>query len=181
MKYDVVKKWYFWYADTSETNFGSDEKNRLNSTYGIYELVQDEDGNADYEAFYKIGKVGLFILSYRWQVFRNGVWNKIERDAPVDGIKSKIEELINEGEGGFWGWRNKAFFGKQLIKWVMNGKQHFRYSFTRDLKKYSPIRLLGYKYVNFMIGTSDNRYLIKARYFDIKEVKSIKTISKNEK
>jgi len=36
--------WYFWYADTYESGFENDERNYLNSIYGIYELVLNRRG-----------------------------------------------------------------------------------------------------------------------------------------
>jgi len=150
-------RWYF--SDTSETNFGSDRKNYINSFWGLYELLKDENGDADYDAFNKLSKFGKFILWYRWQIFRNGMWNYIISNAPKQGVKYDIEEIINEGEGGFWTWRNKTKHGKQFVKWDVLGTRYFRYSFTKKKK------ILGFDYINFMAGASNNRFILKLRIF----------------
>ena len=177
MRNDVKKKWFFKYADTSETEFGSDEKNFLNSFYGIYELVKKRDasGNwvADYETFETFGKFKLWILSFRWQVIRNGAWNYIAGNKPTTG------KWINYTIKGFSGdltakdWRDKETFGFQFINWEIEGdpkkERFFRYSFTKKF-------LFGY-YINFMLGTSvkedgrddDDRHLIKFRIFKIED------------
>ena len=157
MKDLLYKKWYFWFADTYETSFG--EYNYINSTYGVYELVQKADGSPDYDKFYTFSKLRKFVLSYRWGVIRNGCWNYIISQAPTQGEKENINEITNIGEGGYWTWRNKTFHGKQHVTWEQNGKQYFRYSFTKKF-------IFGL-YINFMLGTggSSNRNLIKLRIF----------------
>ena len=169
--------WYFWYADTYETQFGSDDKNFLNSFFGVYELLKKkvfrEDGTwfwaADYEAFALLTEKQLYKMARKWGIWRNGVWNYIIRTAPIDGVKYFIRYLKDEGEGGPWTWRNKGKHGKQHVTWKdEDGKKYFRYSFTRKLRKFSPIRLFTKRdYINFQLGTgaSNNRNNIKVRIF----------------
>jgi len=58
-------------------------------------------------------------------------------------------------------WRNKYKLGTQSVTWEVEGAKYFRYSFTKKIFK-------DY-YLNFMIGASTNRYLVKFRIFDIKD------------
>ena len=160
------KKWYHWYADTYETRFGSDENNYLNSTYGVYELVKkrDLDGNwtADYDTFHSFSKFRKWRLAYRWLVFRNGSWNWIIEHAPVPGPWSNKVCKVDTGDAGCTTWRNKKHHGKQSVTWTMEGENHFRYSWTK--------KIIGNYYLNFMAGTSTNRYLLKLRPFNIKNL-----------
>ena len=63
----------------------------------------------------------------------------------------------------FWemGEIQKFNLGTQSVTWEVEGTKYFRYSFTKKIFK-------DY-YLNFMIGASTNRYLIKFRIFDIKD------------
>ena len=153
------KPWYFWYADTYESGFGSDENNYINSMYGLYELLRDENGEPDYNRFKKLSKLNKFILSFRWAVIRNGVWNYIIGSSPKDGDKSNVNIITSTGGASAWRWRNKSYFGTQHVTWEVDGKKYFRYSFTKEL--FSGIC------VNFMLGTggSGNREVIKLRFF----------------
>lgn len=154
--------WYFWYADTYESGFENDERNYLNSIYGIYELVLNREGNPDYDKFKTYSKLKKFILSYRWAVLRNGVWNYIIKSSPKLGEKTDVKIIISTGGASPWTWRNKTHFGKQHVTWKVGGIKFFRYSFTNKF-------IFGY-YVNFMLGTggSGNRQVIKLRFFKIK-------------
>ena len=156
---DGKKPWYFYFADTYETLFGSDEKNYLNSTYGIYELVKDHDGNPHYFRFFGFSGFRKFILAYRWAVIRNGMWNYIIYKSPKDTEKENIKRITNTGGHNIWTWRNKEKHGKQHVTWYQEGKKYFRYSFTKKF-------IFG-KHINFMLGTggSNNRNLIKLRIF----------------
>ena len=154
--------WYFWYADTYESGFGSDEKNYLNSTYGIYELVLKQDGTPDYEKFKTYGKLKKFTLGYIWAVIRNGVWNYIIKSSPRLGEKTDVNIITSTGGASPWTWRNKTHFGKQHVTWKVKGVKYFRYSFTKKF-------IFGF-YINFMLGTggSGNRQVIKLRFFKVK-------------
>jgi len=156
---DKSQSWFFWYADTYESGFGSDERNYLNSMYGLYELVRDENGEPDYEKFKTFSSLKKLILSYRWAVIRNGVWNYIIRSSPKIGEKTNVNIITSTGGASPWTWRNKTHFGKQHVTWEVEEKKYFRYSFTKEL--FSGI------YVNFMLGTggSGNRQVIKLRFF----------------
>tara|TARA_R110002020_G_scaffold76193_3_gene193401 strand:+ start:400 stop:1005 length:606 start_codon:yes stop_codon:yes gene_type:complete len=153
--------WYFWYADTYESGFGSDIKNYKNSMYGLYELLRNNNGDPDYSKFFTYNKFQKFILSYRWAVLRNGVWNYIINNSAEQGEKTDVVVIANTGDKGFWTWRNKSYFGKQHVTWTMNGQRYFRYSFTK-------VMFAGIC-VNFMLGTggSAGRDVIKLRFFKI--------------
>ena len=171
MKDLLHKKWYFWYADTYETDFGSDEKNYLNSTYGLYELVQiwsDEQQKmvADYDRFKTFNKLHKYWLQFRWMVFRNGVWNWIVNNTPPkpiignDGNYVGQKTYVNRGGHSEKTWRNKNIHGIQWITYPIEGKRYFRFSFT------IPIFFFNV-YWNVMLGQggSNNRKLTKFRIF----------------
>ena len=177
MKDMLYKKWYFWYADTYETKFG--DYNYLNSTYGLYELLKNEEGFPDYKKFKTLPKWKKFVLAYRWGVIRNGCWNYIIREAPKKGEKFNVNKITDEGEGTIWDWRDKEDFGKKHVTWddkEFGGKKYFRYSLTRKANWYNLQRLglflvtfKWHTHYNFMMGTggSNNRNLIKSRTFKI--------------
>lgn len=163
---DESQPWYYWYADTYERNFGSCLNDYLNSTYGLYEFVKDKDGLPDYAKFAKFSKLRKFILAYRWQVIRNGIWNYIIRTAPKVENRYNIREIKNTGGHSIWLWRNKSLHGVQHVTWEhADGSEYFRYSFTK--------RIVFRLYINFMLGTggSNNRNLIKCRLFLYKKSK----------
>lgn len=184
----LEKKWYFWYADTFETKFGDDtkdDKNYINSTYGLYEnkKFRKADGSIDYDKFAKVPEWRKRLMSWLWLVIRNGVWNYIINNAPSggswkDGLWENEKILINTGLNDkgeplhFSDWRDKGDFGKQSITWEHNGKKFFRYSVTRKAKWYNVQRIFKLiftlkwtKYYNFMWGADDHRYLLKSRVF----------------
>ena len=105
--------------------------------------------------------VQRFILGYRWGVLRNGCWNYIQSVVPINGPWENENCKISTGGASCRTWRNKTKHGVQSVTWEVNGTKYFRYSFTKKLYK-------DY-YLNFMIGASTNRYLIKFRIFDIKD------------
>lgn len=167
MRASARKVWYFWFADTYETAFHTEMKNYLNSFYGVYELLLKDNGFPDYSKYFKLNCFQKFILSYRWAVLRNGMWNYIIKTSPPKLTNQEINVITNTGENNPRKWRNKTTFGKQHITWCTDGKKYFRYSFTRKLKKFSLFRLFGKKYINFMAGAggSNGRYLLKLRIF----------------
>ena len=113
MRNELIKRWYFWFADSSERDFGTDEKNYLNSVYGIYELVEDENGDADYEKFETFGKLRLFFLAYNWMVFRNGAWNYIASIKPKNTNITDMRCLKLIGNAECTVVRNQKIFGLQ--------------------------------------------------------------------
>tara|TARA_B100000768_G_scaffold166737_1_gene170335 strand:+ start:525 stop:1142 length:618 start_codon:yes stop_codon:yes gene_type:complete len=158
-------KWYWFAADTEGTGWeGPDYEHYLNATFGLYELVKkrNELGNwvPDYERFANMNSIQRFILAYRWSVVRNGCWNYIQSQQPRQGVWENENCKISTGGYSCKVWRNKTKHGTQSITWEVDGVKYFRYSFTKKLYKDH--------YVNFMIGASNNRYLIKLRIFDIK-------------
>jgi hypothetical protein len=156
MKDLLRKKWYFWFADTSEVLFG--DYNYLNSVYGIYELVKDENGLPDYDKFYNFSKLRKFFLAYHWMVFRNGAWNYIVSVKPIDGDRYQIRKLAHEGDASIWMLRNKKIFGKQFVTWKIEGTRLFRYSFTK--------KFLG-RYLNVQAGAGYDRFILKFRMFKL--------------
>ena len=159
-------KWYWDYADTEGEGWnGGDREHYLNATYGLYGLCKKRDayGNwiPDYRRFNDMNSIQQFILAYRWGVIRNGCWNYIQSVQPQQGVWENENCKVNTGGYSCKLWRNKTKHGKQLITWEVNGVKYFRYSFTK--------KLFGDRYVNFMVGASTDRYLIKFRMFDIKD------------
>ena len=158
-------KWYWFAADTEGTGWqGSDYEHYLNATFGLYELIKKRNDLGkwvpDYERFEKMNSVQKFILAYRWSVIRNGCWNYIQSQQPRQGVWENENCKINTGGYSCKTWRNKTKHGTQSITWEVDDIKYFRYSFTKKLYK-------DY-YINFMMGASNNRYLIKLRIFDIK-------------
>jgi len=125
----------------------------------LYELLEDENGDADYDAFNRLSKFRKFILWYRWQILRNGMWNYIISNAPKQGEKYDIKEITNTGEGGYWTWRNKTKIGRQFVTWHVLGTKYFRYSFTKRF--YKKI------FINVQLGASTNRFIVKLRLFNL--------------
>lgn len=180
----LQKKWYWKYADTYESNFGSDRSNYLNSTYGLYELLKIYDvvegkWTPDYSRFKRLNKFQKFILAYKWGALRNGCWNYIIDTAPKNTFKYNDECIINTGGYSCETWRNKTKHGEQLFIWEdeeVNGKKFFRYSYTKKARWFNVqrIAMLIFKFkwtthYNFMIGTggASNRDLLKSRVFNI--------------
>ena len=62
-------------------------------------------------------------------------------------------------------WRNYYIDGMQHAIFTVNGTKHFRYSFTRELKRFAPERLLGKTHITVQLGTGDKRYHSKRRTF----------------
>ena len=159
------KAWYWKYADTYETKFGSDYNNFLNSFYGLYELLNiwsevEQKYVADYEAFYLLNEKQKKKLSYKWGVWRNGWWNGIISEAPEDLPKLNLKVIKNTGGSGKLRFRNKKYHGWQWITWNdKNGDKFFRFSFTTKF-------IFG-KHINFQSGTgaSGNRNTFKLRIF----------------
>ena len=102
-----------------------------------------------------------FILGYRWGVLRNGCWNYIQSVVPKQGPWENENCKISTGGASCRTWRNKTKHGVQSVTWEVEGTKYFRYSFTKKLYK-------DY-YLNFMMGASTNRYLVKFRVFNVKD------------
>ena len=151
-------KWLglYWFADSTEIDF-------IQSWYGLYELVE-----GGYDEFYRMNWIQKFFLSYNWTSFRNPHWNLTMTFNPMEG---KLEDIIiykHSGTASPLTWRNKIYYGEQYATYSVRGHRYFRFSFTRDLKKYAIMRLFGFEIINFMAGAAENRFLIKLRYFNNK-------------
>jgi len=172
-------KWLilYWFSNDSETGSSNPEINFINNWYGVYQIY-----NRDYIKFKTLNWFQKFKLSYRWNGLRNPNWNLQTEFKPKEGEKTNIVELEFEGDNNIFTWRNKTTFGKQFVIWEIDGTKYFRYSYTRNLKQYSPNRLItrfiswignktnlySYKeneYVNFMAGTGNSRFILKYRTF----------------
>ena len=179
------RKWYWWYADSSETGFGNDltdNYNYLNSTYGMYELVKKRGPNgfwiADYDKFNSYSAFRKMMVAFNWTVFRNGAWNYIASVFPPPIVGDDYNCIINEspeGEGPYACtlFRNQRYHGEQLLKYPKIKPTHFRYSVTKPAKWYNLHRLFAfifsfkwYTHFNFMIGAASHRYLVKMRSFN---------------
>ena len=175
------RKWYWKFSDTSETGFGDDnidDYNYLNSTYGLYELVKkrNEDGMwvGDYERFATFSKLRKWWTSYRWMVFRNGAWNYIISILPPTLVGDNYNCIINTGGYACTLFRNQRYYGEQYLTYPKIEPTHFRYSITKKASWYNLHRLGAfifsfgkwYTHFNFMVGSADFRYLIKARSFN---------------
>jgi hypothetical protein len=150
-------KWLllYWFSNTDENSY-------IDNWYGVYEIL-----NGDHDKFNRMNAFQKFILSYEWVAFRNPSWSlKLLLGRKLIGeIKDEVC-IINIGDDVSCGtWRNQKIFGKQYYKFKINSIPSFRYSFTRKLKKFSLFRIFGYKYINFMIGMTEGRYLTKYRAF----------------
>jgi hypothetical protein len=159
-------KWYWFAADTEGIGWeGSDYEHYLNATFGLYELVKKRNDLGkwvpDYERFNRMGSVQKFILAYRWSVIRNGCWNYIQSVTPKQGPWENENCKISTGGASCRLWRNKYNLGTQSVTWEVEGTKYFRYSFTK--------KIFNDYYLNFMVGASTNRYLIKLRLFNIKD------------
>lgn len=152
-KRPILWKWLLLYWFTN-----SDEDNYIDNWYGVYEIY-----NGDYEKFTALNWWQKFLLSYEWGAFRNIVYSYMLLFKPLQGIKHSEKKLINEGVGGYFGWRNKTKHGKQFVTWYVMNKKYFRYSFTRKMK----LKLLGYTHINFMAGAGEKRFILKLRFFKL--------------
>jgi hypothetical protein len=167
-KFDVKRPWYWIFSDTSETLFGTDEKNYLNSTYGVYEKIKKRNANgiweADYDRFYALPKWHKMWLAYNWNVFRNGAWDYIASfrlpDAPMEDLKI----IRNEGGNldGF-DFRTRRNYGHQHCTWKQGNLLCFRISMT------VPFGGNG-KYINLQAGHALDRELVKGKWFHPSEI-----------
>jgi len=146
--------WLYWMSNSDESTFED-------NWYGIYELVP----NNDWQVFYKYSAIRKFFLSWHWVAFRNPHWNLTVLSVPKQGKKYDENKIINIGEQDIYTWRNYRYHGKQFVTWFVDGTQYFRYSFTREMKKSIFTKLTGFTHLNFMVGASNTRYLIKFRVF----------------
>lgn len=184
------RKWYWWFSDTTETGFADENKDYINSTWGLYELVKkrDEEGKwvPDYGRFSKYSSFRKWLVSYNWLVFRNGAWNYIASVFPPPIIGDDYECKINIGDKACSTWRNKTNIGKQFLVYPKDNPKYFRFSVTKVASWYNLHRLFAFifslgkwhTHFNFMVGHADNRHLIKMRSFTLEENKS-KTPNKN--
>jgi hypothetical protein len=94
------------------------------------------------QGFERAGALKKFWIAYKWAALRNPSWNfKNWIGKGVIGEKTNVEIKINEGQGSGLTWMNKSLFGKKFATFEVNGKEHFRYSYTRSLKWWSPWQL----------------------------------------
>ena len=170
-RYPNFFKWFFglyYFTDRSEVDF-------IQNWYGLYELVP-----GSYQEFYQMNWFQKYLLSWNWLCLRNPHWELTLLFKPNKGDYEDVKVYSHEGEANVKTWRNKTIFGKQSITYSIDGCRYFRYSFTRNLKPKSLIRKLGYEYINFMVGAAENRYLIKLRFFKIKDMKKEKEVPKEK-
>lgn len=179
---DLIKKpgkWhpYWWYDCWEYLHKGNkvwkdkDGKPKLsfnNCTYGDdnYLIRKDRYGGKP-GSIKKTNTVIRFFWMCDW-LFRNNWWNgKKEHGRFFRRYKPVlVESLINEpADESPMRFRNNSVFGKQVVLISFNHFQTFRASRTEPLKKYSPLRLFGYRYVNQQLGAANDRYLKKIRYF----------------
>lgn len=151
----------------------SDEDVYENRWYGLYEIF-----NNDFIAFYKLNSWQKFMLSYEWGALRNPTWNfkqylgkklvgNYTRESFIAEVLNDIYVVkISKGASPRV-WRNKTIFGLQSIYFYIGDTKHFRYSFTRPIKWWSPLRMF-WKNINFMAGTNWDRLLLKVRVFNNK-------------
>jgi len=188
MRHSLRKKWYWKFADSSETGFGSYVNNYLNSTYGLYELVKKRNTQGkwvpDYERFAKFSKLRKWFIALHWSVFRNGAWNYITSNKPPTSEITKMRCIGKEGFADCRTVRNKYIHGFQSLKWSSHGKPYFLYSYTRKVRWFNIQRLgaliftwKNHTHYTFVWGASifndkesDNRFLIKSRIFNLDEI-----------
>jgi len=191
MENDPLKKWYWYYFDTSE-KWGTEEQSYLNSVYGLYELVKKRDENgkwvADYEKFATFSKLRKWFISYHWLVFRNGAWNYIRTNKPKMNDITNLRCLKLIGDADCDVVRNRHIHGLQSLKWEAEGTPYFLYSYTKKARWFNIQRFLAfffnlfvlkivwYKYYTFVWGVSawnekesDNRFLVKTKTFNIED------------
>ena len=95
-------------------------------------------------------------------------WNGGDREHYLNATYGLYELCKKRDADGNWIPDYRRFNDMNSIqqfilayRWGVNGAKYFRYSFTK--------KLFGDRYVNFMVGASTDRYLIKFRMFDIKD------------
>ena len=145
----LFKRLGLWYL----TN--QDEPNHLENWYGFYELKPEVDPIEEYNG---MNWWQRFAQSFEWVAMRNPTWQL--KLALAEGTNGDyVDVRIHRVEGEEWGmmWRDKTVIGMQFATFYINGKKHFRYSWTR--------KIAG-KWVNLMLGTKQGRYVSKFRVFD---------------
>lgn len=145
----LFKRLGLWYL----TN--QDEPNHLENWYGFYELKPEVDPIEEYNG---MNWCQRFAQSFEWVAMRNPTWQL--KLALAEGTNGDyVDVRIHRVEGEEWGmtWRDKTVTGMQFATFYINGKKHFRYSWTR--------KIAG-KWVNLMLGTKQGRYVSKFRVFD---------------
>ena len=154
----------YWLTDSSEHLDGDPNKplDFVSCWYG--DKAYRERVGFDYENSSELKK---FWRSFLWVVIRNSVWNLKTKNGIKFAAGFTVEEiLVKIGMAGVTTWRNKEIHGEQSCILKLNGTDelYFRYSYTVPLSKWSPLRLLGYKWTNVMRGV-ESRYLWKSRRF----------------
>jgi len=144
------KRLGLWYL----TN--QDEPNHLENWYGFYEL-KPEVSNILLE-YNRMSKWERFKQSFEWVALRNPTWQlKLELAKSTNGDIHQIKIHRVVGKSGGMVWRDKTITGLQFSTFYINGRKHFRYSFTK--------KIFG-KWVNLMLGTKKGRYVSKFRIFN---------------
>ena len=137
---------FYWWTNNDEPNF-------TDRWYGVYEIY-----GGDYEKFHGLGWFQKWIISWRWVVFRNPSWvlkHKISKH--VIGEKENVVVKSVKGDAHPMTWRNKSIKGRQNCTFYVNGRKHFRFSYT--------IPLAFGLWWNVMLGTGEWRYISKSRIF----------------
>ena len=158
----------YWFTNNDEPTYED-------NWYGVNTIL-----NNYYEKFRNMNIWQKFWLSFEWVVIRNPHWEAKLLMSRFDKGEMDINSIIQKGDligdDSNTIWRNKFIFGRQSITYKLKGRKtrFFRHSYTRDLKKWSPFRLLGYKYVNLMVGYENEgkgRVILKYRVFVIEDEK----------
>ena len=126
-----------------------------------------------------LSKVGLYIVSFRWAVIRNGFYNfKLTKFIPKTGERYDYNIIKNTPEDvSPMMFRNEKIHGEAYVTFRVGGTKYFRYSLTTTDKKKifpfgfqksfpfvnsTPIR----KHINLMFGVSAVRIIYKIRMWD---------------
>ena len=161
----------YWYCNNTERFNGvnSNELSYIRCWYGDEGYQLDE--GFDYASATERQKKRQ---AKKW-IRRNNDWNNKARV----GLKFRAgffvvgEPLVNTGGYPATTWRNETKHGEQsvILRLKGTGELYYRYSYTLPLKRFNPLRLLNYEYVNVMRGV-DSRYLWKTRLFKKKTMSS---------
>jgi len=151
----------YWLVDNSE-HIDGDTKKPLDFIACWYgDLGWRESIGFDY---YKASKLKRFLVSLRWVVFRNSVWNlKLRVGYAYKGkiVKDSIIVLYFEGDGLPMTFRNKNIKGISAVTYTVK----LDAGGTKELFRYSETIKKGSKWVNRMRGYSTNRAVYKNRRF----------------
>jgi hypothetical protein len=172
---NVKKSFLYWFWDRYEVNFND-------CFYGVYEMFDTfETYPEKLAAFNKLSRFGKFILSYRWNVLRNGQWNfriylsRRLADSSIDFNTIKIIKFkglgsddpdMEQRKAAALQFRNQSIKGISSVHFdLLNGSKEFRYSFTREIWRFHPFRFKGYRFFSVMLGAGASRYITKSRFF----------------